>query len=172
MTMQRWEPFNELRRMQETMDRMWRGFGSSDRGSQDGMEGWAVPLDVVREGDNIAVHASLPGVKPEDIAVAIDEGVLTIRGHAGRDHVSREGAGAGSEGAEANYLMRERRTGSFYRSLRLPDSLDTDRSQAHYEHGVLSITFPRVGAKKARQLTINVSGNVSGSPSVIEGNEG
>ena len=61
--------------------------------------------------------------------------------------------------------MRERRAGAFYRALRLPDSLDTDKAHTSYEHGVLSITFPRLEAKKAKRLTINTgkSGALEGS---------
>jgi HSP20 family protein len=50
--------------------------------------------------------------------------------------------------------MRERHSGSFYRALRLPDTVDSDQAQPHYEHGVLSITFPRMGLKKAKRLQI------------------
>jgi HSP20 family protein len=50
--------------------------------------------------------------------------------------------------------MRERRSGSFYRALRLPDTVDSDQAQPHYEHGVLSITFPRMESKRARHLQI------------------
>ena len=54
--------------------------------------------------------------------------------------------------------MRERHTGSFHRSLRLPDTLDVDKAQTSYDHGVLTIAFPEVEAKQARQLSINVGG--------------
>jgi len=139
--------------MQETMDRTWRNlFRGTD---SDGVESWAIPLDVVREGDKYTVHASLPGVKTEDIQVLIEEGVLTIKGHTQTEH----------ESTGANYLMRERRTGSFYRALRLPDALDTDNAETYYENGALSIAFPKVDAKKAKQLTINVGR----SDGVIEG---
>jgi HSP20 family protein len=50
--------------------------------------------------------------------------------------------------------MRERRSGSFYRALRLPDTVDSDKAQSHYENGVLSITFPKMESKKARRLQI------------------
>ena len=82
------------------------------------MEGWAIPLDVVQEGDNIVVHASLPGVNPSDLNVSIESDVLTIRGQTASDSQRQEG----------NYLMRERHTGSFHRSLRLPDTLDVEKA--------------------------------------------
>ncbi len=109
------------------------------------VENWAIPLDVVQEGDNIIVKASVPGVNPEDIDVSIENDVLTIKGQTKEEREHQEG----------NYLMRERRSGSFYRALRLPDTLDSDQAQPHYEHGVLSITFPRMESKKARRLQIS-----------------
>ena len=154
MVMRRWDPFIELRRMQENMDHLWRGFSQPSSGSGE-MEGWAIPLDVVQEGDNIVVHASLPGVNPSDLNVTIENDVLTIRGQTGGE----------SERQEGNYLMRERHTGSFHRSLRLPDTLDVERAHTGYDHGVLTISFPKLEAKQARQLPINV---VSGNQ-VVEG---
>lgn len=56
--------------------------------------------------------------------------------------------------------MCERRTGSFYRALRLPDSLDTDKAHPVYEHGVLTITIPKAESKRAKHLTVNVGSKV------------
>jgi HSP20 family protein len=143
MVLRHWEPFRELRQMQENMDQLWRSFGQGE-GEAGNVENWAIPLDVVQEGDNIIVKASLPGVNPEDIDVSIENDVLTIKGQTKEEREQQEG----------NYLMRERRSGSFYRALRLPDTLDSDQAQPHYEHGVLSITFPRMESKRARRLQI------------------
>ena len=147
---QGWKPFSELR----TMQQIGRGY-SVDRAVHKNMEGWPLPLDVVRKGDDFTIYASLAGVEPEDVQVSIEEGVLTIKGQ----------TKAGDEGHDADYLMRERRAGAFCRALRLPDSLDTDKAHTSYEHGVLSITFPRLEAKKAKRLTINTgkSGALEGS---------
>ena len=145
--MNRWEPFNDLRRMQSTMDRMWRRFGNLDGHSDDhDFEAWAVPLDVSRVGDDIVVRASMPGVPPQDIQVSIEDNLLTIQGRTSSQH----------EEAEGDYLMRERRSGSFHRTLRLPDSVDADRVQPRYEHGVLTVTVPKAEAKRARQLPVQV----------------
>src|ERR671917_49582 len=156
MVLRRWEPFRELRQMQENMDRMWRSFGQ-EGGEAGNVENWAIPLDVVQQEDNIIVKASVPGVKPEDIDVSIENDVLTIKGQTREEREHQEG----------NYLMRERRSGSFYRALRLPDTLDSDQAQSHYEHGVLSITFPRLESKRARRLQIT-SGQGSGGQ-IVEG---
>jgi HSP20 family molecular chaperone IbpA len=74
------------------------------RGSRGrGAENWAIPLDVVQEGENIIVKASMPGVKPEDIDVSIEIDTLTIKGQTKEEREHQEG----------NYVMRERRSGSF-----------------------------------------------------------
>lgn len=144
--LQRRTPFSELRQMQENMDRMWRRFGAAAAGSgdHDGVEAWAAPLDVAAEGDHFVVRASLPGVAPDAIRVSIEDNVLTIRGETAAQFES--GAGA--------YLMRERRRGSFHRSLRLPDTVDQDQAQPRYEHGVLTVTLPKAAANRARQFPV------------------
>jgi len=136
------------------MQQIGRGY-SVDRAVHKNMEGWPLPLDVVKKGDDFTIFASLAGVEPEDIQVSIEEGVLTIKGQTKAD----------DEGQDADYLMRERREGAFCRALRLPDSLDIDKAHTHYANGVLSITFPRVEAQKAKRLTINTgkSGALEGS---------
>jgi len=78
MVMQRWEPFRDLRQMDQTMNRLWRGFGglSSYREAE---EDWNILIDVIQKKDDIIVNASLPGVKPEAIEVAVEDNILTLR---------------------------------------------------------------------------------------------
>ena len=158
MMLQRRHPFNpfgELRQMQENMDRMRRRFGAFNHEDGGGMEAWAAPLDVVADGDDFVVRASLPGVAPEHIHVSIEDNVLTIRGETASHFENHEG----------NYLMRERRSGSFHRSLRLPDTVAHDKAEPRYEHGVLTVTMPKAESKKAKQFEVKV---VEG-PAAIEG---
>ena len=136
MLIERWDPFSELR----------RSFGRQSMGLSARAESWRIPLDVVRDGESVIVEASLPGVKPADISVTIDDNVLRIAGHTGAD----------DERSDGTYLLSERRTGSFQRSVRLPDSVDAEKAHTRYEAGVLTVTLPKLDAKKARQLTIEV----------------
>ncbi len=146
MVIRRWYPFNELRRMQENMDQLWQDFVPPNP-SGAGMEEWAIPLDVVQEEKQVVVRASVPGVNPADLNVTIENDVLTIRGQTSGE----------SERQEGNYLMRERHTGSFHRSLRLLDTLDVDRADSRYENGVLTIALPRLEARQSRQLQITTT---------------
>src|SRR5918999_4210112 len=124
MVLRRWEPFRELRQMQENMDRLWRSFGSGG-GEEGNVENWAIPLDVAQEGDNIIVKASVPGVKPEDIDVSIENDVLTIKGQTKEEQEQREG----------NYLMRERRGGALSPALRVSGTLGSYQAPPPLEKG-------------------------------------
>ena len=149
MMLQRITPFTELRQMQENMDRMRRRFAApaSDSPNPAGADAWAAPLDVVADGDNFVIRASLPGVAPENIQVSIEDNILTIRGETAAQFDRGEGA----------YLVRERRAGAFRRSLRLPDTVAQDQAQPRYEHGVLTITLPKAEAKRAKQFPVQVA---------------
>ncbi len=105
-------------------------------------------LNAYEEGDNFVIETQLPGMKPEDIDVSIDQGVLTIRGE----------TKAEEERKERNYLIREYRSGRFSRSVRLPDTADTDAVQATYADGVLRLTLPKVERAKARRIQIETGG--------------
>ena len=142
MVLQRWDPLAELRRMETTMNRAWRGFAS--RWYEPDAKGWGIPVDVVEEGDEVVVQASLPGLKAEEIDVSIDDDVLTIRGQTSAERES------------GSYLMQERRSGTFYRSLRLPDSLDQDKVKPVYKNGVLTVAFPKLESKAPKRLTVKV----------------
>jgi len=92
MTMQRWDPFRELRRMEERMNRVWRGAEWEE-------EGWTLPVDVTESTDKITVRASVPGVDPEAIHVTFENGNLAIRVERAEERKEEEG----------DYLIRERR---------------------------------------------------------------
>ena len=144
MVLQRWDPMYELRRMQAAMNRHRRGFGSAFDESE--RREWAIPLDVLEEDDEILVRASLPGVYPDDIDVSIEDRVLAIKAKTSGEREYKEGG----------YLMRERRAGSFHRSLRLPDTVDSDKAKTLYENGILTVTLPKAESKKAKHLKVNV----------------
>ena len=145
MVLQRWDPGAELRRMDEVMNRLWRNYSGSSN-SEGAVEGWAVPIDVRQEGDNITVDASMPGVDPSQINATVEDGVLTIRGQTATE----------TEKKDERYYLRERRAGTFHRSVRLPETVDTERAESTYRNGVLSITFPKQETMKAKSHTINV----------------
>ena len=148
MVLTRWNPLYEIRRARRLANRRSAGFPTAFAGFYDGAERreWSIPLDIVRDGDNVTVQASLPGVQPDDINVTIEDGVLTIKA----DTKAQE------EREDGGYVVRERRAGSFHRSLRLSDQVDTDKVEPRYENGVLTITLPVAESKKAKHLKVAV----------------
>lgn len=141
MTMQRFDPFADLRRMDAAMNRLWNQ-GVTEQDSAGGR--WDIAMDVVQDGDDLIVRASLPGVEPDDIQVTLEDGLLTIEGETRSE----------SEEQKGDYLLRERRFGRFHRALRLPSSVDAENAEPSYANGVLTITVPKQEAKKARRLAI------------------
>ena len=75
MTLQRWDPFHDLRQMEDMVNRLWRGIGGVSTASEE----WNISLDVIQSADEIIVKASIPGVKPDAINLAVENNVLTIR---------------------------------------------------------------------------------------------
>ncbi len=144
MVLHRWDTASELRRMDNVMNRFWRNYPGL--GSPAGPQDWAVPIDVRQEGDNITVDASMPGIDPARINATVEDGVLTIKGQ----------TAAETEKKDERYYLRERRVGAFHRSVRLPETVDTERAESTYQNGVLSITFPKQESMKAKSLPINV----------------
>ena len=153
MVLTRWDPLYEIRRAHRLATRRWAGFPPFIIGAGAGYfdsaerKDWTIPLDIVRDGDNITVQASLPGVHPDDIDVTIEGGVLTIKAD----------TEAAEERKDGGYVVRERRAGSFHRSLRLPEHVDTDKVEPRYENGVLTINLPVAESKKAKHLKVTAS---------------
>ncbi len=102
-----------------------------------------MPMDAYREGDRFVVHFDLPGVDPSSIDLTVEKNVLTVRA---------ERRWQPSDGQEV--LVSERPQGTFTRQLFLGDSLDVDRIQASYSHGVLTLTIPVAEQAKPRKVEI------------------
>ena len=142
MVLQRWDPMYDFRKIHEAMNRRSREVGLTHASAKP--RGWAIPIDLVEDGDDLSVRASLPGVSPDDIEVSIEEHVLTIKAETKSEDASKD----------CGYLVRERRAGSFRRSLRLPDTVDADNARTRFDNGVLTVDLPKAESKKARRLEI------------------
>jgi len=138
-------PFGELMSLRSAMDRLFedsfvrRPFGQ-------GFEPvTALPLDVSRTADELVVEAALPGIRPDDVDITVDDGMLSIRGEFREDQ--REG--------EAESLVSEIRRGTVARSITLPTGLEPDKATASFEHGVLTLRIPKAESVKPRQIRIS-----------------
>ncbi len=138
--------------LRQMMDRLLEEAFVSPRGLAGQLGGAGAPaLNAYEEGDQFVVETQLPGMKPEDIQVSIEQGVLTIQGQ----------TKAEEERQERSYLIREHRTGRFSRSVRLPETVDPDAVQATYEDGILRLTLPKAERAKARRIQIQAGGQKS-----------
>lgn len=106
---------------------------------------WTPAVDIREETSAYHLTADLPGVKPEDIDVTMDKGILTIRG-------SREAESAEEEGG---YKRFERVRGTFMRRFALPDTANGDDIEARTEHGVLHVTIPKHAELAPRRITVS-----------------
>lgn len=150
----RWDPYREMLGLRSMFDRFFdTSLASADAGWQPLT--WNLALDVAETDDEYRVSASLPGIDPDDLEITYDSNVLTIKGEMRKD----------DEVKEERYHLRERRYGSFSRSISLPSSIKADKIEASYEKGVLLLHLPK--SEEARPKRIKVK---SGEPKkMIEG---
>jgi HSP20 family protein len=107
----------------------------------------AMPLDIEEHEDNFVIKASVPGFLPEDIKIQVEDGILTIRAeHHGDEEQEREG-----------WYLRERFTGEVERQLRLGKNINGENIEAELEHGVLTLTLPKVEEAKPKLIEVKVA---------------
>lgn len=149
----RWDPFRDMMSIRNTMDRL---FDSYMTGTQDRWQPmtWDLALDVAENKDAYVVKASLPGINPEDVEITYNNNTLTIKGE-----VQEE-----KESEDTQYHLRERRYGAFTRSITLPAGVESDKIEANYEAGVLTLRLPKAEEMKPRRISIASKS----SPKVIE----
>jgi HSP20 family protein len=141
----RWEPWRDMMSLRDAMERMVEEgflrppmpFGLWSEGS--------LAVDMYETEENVVVKTTVPGVKAEEIDVSVTGDTLTIKAETKEEEeVQRE-----------NYLRRERRFGSLCRSVTLPGGLETDKAEADYSSGVLTLTFPK--AEEVRPKSIKIT---------------
>jgi HSP20 family protein len=143
------DPFSMMQRLSEEMDELFDSFfyGRPLGRRQSQLPSlWSPEVEVCEEGNQLRICVDLPGVSKDNIKVDLHEGVLTIQGERREER---------SEGGEQQGFRRsERRYGSFYRSIPLPEGADAEQAQAQMKDGVLEITFPMTPPKQAKRLQI------------------
>jgi HSP20 family protein len=148
MALIRWEPARELQTVQQEMNRLF-GLFDSQAGGNGGAgvaRRWIPAMDLVEEGDQYVLRADLPGVSEDEVKIELEENVLTISGERKTEHEERR------EG----YVRVERASGSFSRSLVLPDGVDPDSVKAQFDSGVLEVRIPKPEQPKPRRVAISV----------------
>jgi HSP20 family protein len=144
-TLIRWDPFREVQTFRQMMDRMMdeSNMGGQRAWPQAG-DGFPLALDVAEDQDKYIVKASIPGVDPNNIDITLTDNVLTIKGETRQE----------KDVDEKNYQIRERRYGSFTRSIALPAGVDPEKVEAIHEHGVLTLHLPKTEAVKPKKIAV------------------
>jgi HSP20 family protein len=140
----KWEPLSDLVSLRDTMDRLFEDGFVHMRGLPAIFGADPLALDVFETTDSVVVETAVAGVKPEEIEITITGDLLTIKGETrGEEKVEK-----------ANYIRQERRYGAFQRSVQLPGWLVTDKAEATFEDGVLTLTIPKSEESKPKTIKV------------------
>ncbi len=148
----RWDPFQEMLNLRRTVDRLFDNASPDHDWDQPTM--WGLAVDMVENKDDFVVKASVPGIDPGDLDVSYSDGTLTIKGEIKEEHETKED----------RYHLRERRYGSFMRTIALPTGIKGDAIEASYQNGVLTLRLPKAEEVKPKRITVKV-----GDQKTIEG---
>ncbi len=140
MAIQPWEPFREMMSLRNAMDRLFEeGFMGPLAGAPS-----RVAIDMYQTDSDVVIKASLPGIKPEDVEITCAGETCTIRGETKAER----------EQKREDYLLQERRYGSFSRTISLPVSVRTEQAEATFENGVLTLRLPKAPEARPRRIQL------------------
>jgi HSP20 family protein len=129
-----WRPFSDFAELRHRLDQAFRDI------SEGAQHGWTPSVDLVRREDALVLRADVPGIKPDEVKIEVEDDVLTISGEHSEER----------EEKKERYVRRERRYGSFSRSMALPKGVEADDIQATTEDGVLEVTIPMPKEEKRK----------------------
>jgi HSP20 family protein len=146
MAITRWDPFRDLSLLQERMNRVFedaavRGWKNDEPSAT---TSWSPAVDIYETDSEIMVQAELPGVDRKDIALQLENNVLTLKGDRRFE----------KETNQDNYHRIERSYGGFSRAFTIPTIVDEEKIRADYRDGILKIALPKKEQVKAKQIKI------------------
>lgn len=148
MNMITYDPFRELRSLQEEMNRVFNTNLNRGGGNELARGAWSPSVDIFENKDNIVLEAELPGMKPEDVDISVENNVLTIHGE--RRFEKKD--------EQDNFHRVERSYGSFTRSFTLPPTVSSENVDAAFDNGVLRLTMAKREEAKPRRIEIKAAG--------------
>ncbi|HEY0344017.1 MAG TPA: Hsp20/alpha crystallin family protein [Solirubrobacteraceae bacterium] len=149
MALVRWDPARELDTLQGEMNRLFSSFFDTPTpGNGSAVRRWIPAMDLVETDDHFVLKADLPGVAESDVNIVFENNVLTLSGERMAEH----------EAKKDGYYRLERTSGSFSRSLTLPDGIDAGAVTAKFDNGVLEVRIPKPAEAKPRRIQIDVGG--------------
>jgi HSP20 family protein len=136
----------EFRRLNQVLD-AFNGWPFSQEGPDLVTSAWVPATDIFEDNDGLKIAVELPGLKPEDVKVTVENQTLTIRGE--KKQIAEE---------KSTRVHRYERTyGSFERSFTLPSFVDSDKVAAKFDNGVLTVALPKAEKAKPREISVKVS---------------
>ena len=159
MALVRWDSSRELSSLQAEMNRLFQSFfdtpsTGSTQGGTGGLRRWHPAMDLVETEDHFVLRADLPGVAESDVKVELEDNVLTLSGERRHEQEVKKGG----------YYRIERPSGTFARTLTLPEGVDADAVEATFDKGVLEVRIPKPEQRKPRRVAITVGD----APATIE----
>lgn len=135
--------------VRQEVDRFFDSLMRVPEGQAESMVVWSPVVDVRETDGGIQVTTELPGLKPEDVQVTVDDGVLRISGEK-----KREIEKGGKDKNGGSYHLVERGYGRFERSFTLPRAVDAEKVKAQFDDGVLKIDLPKTAQAKPKQIAV------------------
>ena len=139
MTVVRYEPWGLLNRLRRELDQSFETVAHD--------ASWAPAVDIHEEARQFVVRADLPGVKPADIEITAEKGVLSLRGSRNFEQQTDGG----------HYSRVERVSGKFVRTFTLPENVQTDAIKAQFKDGVLELTIPKIAKAEPRKIEVQAA---------------
>jgi HSP20 family protein len=140
----RFEPFRDLARLSDEMNRL---FGEERSYSAGESVGWTPPCDIFEDDEAVTLRFELAGVDPKAVDIRFENGVLTVRGERKLEKEDRR----------ENYHRIERSYGTFTRSFSLPGTIDPEKIRAESKDGVLTLVLAKRAEAKPRAIQVKVS---------------
>jgi len=145
MRYDRFDPFREMRRMMEQIERELLPFEGD-------VEVSPLALDISSDDKNLIVRTAVPGVKEEDINISVHDGVLTV---SAESHFERDEQ-------KENWHRRELRYGKFSRAVRLPEDVNFEKAEAELENGMLTIKLPKSEPTPVQKIAVKAKKLIEG----------
>jgi HSP20 family protein len=146
MALVRYNPFRDLRTIQEQMNRLIDLAWNRESGEEIREGAWQPPVDIYEDENSVIIKAELADVDQKDIEVVIEDNTLILRGERRQDQSIKK----------ENYHRIERFYGSFQRSFALPLTIDREKVKASCDRGILTIILPKREETKPKQINVEV----------------
>jgi len=145
MNIVRYDPFREIRNLQDEVNRLFTSTAATNASREDMMNGaWAPKVDIFENKESLVLEAELPGMKRDEFELSFENNILTLKGERKFENKSDS----------ENYHRVERSYGSFTRSFTLPQTVTAEGATAEFQNGVLHVSLPKREETKARKIEI------------------